>query len=83
MEKPYRIQLNKSNCIWGLVSMGINPNYTLPDEEFRHTGRQTIEERACNLARYIIDSKDTVRGAAKRFRNFKINSTQRRYTKER
>ena len=27
----------------------------------------TIEERACNLARYIIDSKDTVRGAAKKF----------------
>ena len=27
----------------------------------------TIEERACLLARYIIDSKDTVRGAAKKF----------------
>ena len=27
----------------------------------------SIEERACNLARYIIDSKDTVRGAAKKF----------------
>ena len=27
----------------------------------------TIEERACNLAHYIIDSKDTVRGAAKKF----------------
>ena len=26
-----------------------------------------IEERACKLAHYIIDSKDTVRGAAKRF----------------
>ena len=26
-----------------------------------------IEERAINLAHYIIDSKDTVRGAAKRF----------------
>ncbi len=56
--------------------MGINPNYILPDGEFRHTGKQTIEERACNLARYIIDSKDTVRGAAKRFRHFKINSAQ-------
>lgn len=27
----------------------------------------SIEERALILARYIIDSKDTVRGAAKRF----------------
>ena len=26
-----------------------------------------IEERAMNLARYIIDSKDTVRGAARKF----------------
>ena len=30
-------------------------------------GKQTIEERACLIARYIIDSKDTVRGAAKKF----------------
>ena len=28
---------------------------------------KTIEERATNLAHYIIDSKDTVRGAAKKF----------------
>lgn len=27
----------------------------------------SIEERAINLAHYIIDSKDTVRGAATRF----------------
>ena len=27
----------------------------------------SIEERATNIARYIIDSKDTVRGAAKKF----------------
>ena len=27
----------------------------------------SIEERAVSLAQYIIDSKDTVRGAAKRF----------------
>ena len=27
----------------------------------------SIEERACSLARYIIDTKDTVRGAAKKF----------------
>ena len=30
-------------------------------------GQKIIEERATNLARYIIDSKDTVRGAAKKF----------------
>lgn len=29
----------------------------------------SIEERAVELAQYIIDSKDTVRGAAKKFRN--------------
>ena len=28
----------------------------------------SIEERAVELAHYIIDSKDTVRGAAKKFR---------------
>ena len=27
----------------------------------------SIEERACKLAHYIIDSKDTVRGTAKKF----------------
>ena len=27
----------------------------------------TIEERACELAHYIIDSKDTVRGAAAKY----------------
>lgn len=35
----------------------------------------SIEERAVNLAHYIIDNKDTVRGAAKKFRNFKIYCT--------
>lgn len=30
-------------------------------------GKMHIEERAINLAHYIIDSKDTVRGAAKKF----------------
>ena len=30
-------------------------------------GQKIIEERATNLARYIIESKDTVRGAAKKF----------------
>lgn len=29
--------------------------------------KEYIEERAINLAHYIIDSKDTVRGAAKKF----------------
>ena len=27
----------------------------------------SIEQRACELAHYIVDSKDTVRGTAKRF----------------
>lgn len=30
----------------------------------------SIEDRAATLAHYIIDSKDTVRGAAKKFRYF-------------
>lgn len=30
-------------------------------------GKIYIEERAISLAHYIIDSKDTVRGAAKKF----------------
>jgi len=30
-------------------------------------GQKIIEERVTNLAQYIIDSKDTVRGAAKKF----------------
>lgn len=30
-------------------------------------GQKIIEERATDLAQYIIDSKDTVRGAAKKF----------------
>ena len=29
--------------------------------------RTSIEDRACTLARYIIDTTDTVRGAAKKF----------------
>ena len=31
------------------------------------TGKLSIEERSVALAHYIIDSKDTVRGAAKKF----------------
>lgn len=30
---------------------------------------ESIEERVVILAQYIIDSKDTVRGAAKKFRS--------------
>ncbi len=43
----------------------------------------TIEERACLLARYIIDSKDTVRGAAKKFRNKQKYCTHGSNTQER
>lgn len=31
------------------------------------SGKKSIEERAVKLAQYIIDTKDTVRGAAKKF----------------
>ena len=31
--------------------------------------KNSIGERAVSLAQYIIDSKDTVRGAAKKFRS--------------
>lgn len=34
-----------------------------------------VEERAAMLGEYIIESKATVRKAAKKFRNFKVNST--------
>ena len=37
----------------------------------------SIDERAIELAQYIIDSKDTVRGTAKKFRNKQKHSTQR------
>ncbi len=49
--------------------MGVKQNHILPIDDIRTLGKQTIEERACLLARYIIDSKDTVRGAARKFRN--------------
>ena len=38
--------------------------YNVPGNE---SGQKIIEERVVNLAQYIIDSKDTVRGAAKKF----------------
>ncbi len=47
--------------------MGGKQNHILSGENIRNSGRQAIEERACKLAHYIIDSKDTVRGAAKKF----------------
>ena len=36
---------------------------------------ESIEERAIELAHYIIDSKDTVRGAAKKIWNKQKHST--------
>ena len=42
-------------------------SHDLPVTNFSLAGNRTIEERAVNLAQYIIDSKDTVRGAAKKF----------------
>ena len=47
------------------------------NHDLSYIGKQTIEERACSLARYIIDSKDTVRGAARKFRNKQKYRTQR------
>jgi len=38
--------------------------YNIPVD---NAGQKIIEERATNLAQYIIDNKDTVRGAAKKF----------------
>lgn len=40
---------------------------SLPTTSKNLSGKKPIEERAINLAQYIIDSKDTVRGAAKKF----------------
>ena len=36
-------------------------------KHIKNISKQSIEERAINLAHYIIESKDTVRGAAKKF----------------
>lgn len=47
--------------------MGGKIKHGIPLKDIRTHGEQTIEERACLIARYIIDSKDTVRGAAKKF----------------
>ena len=42
-------------------------SHNLPVTSGTLTGKKSIEERATSLAHYIIDSKDTVRGAAKKF----------------
>ena len=42
-------------------------SHNLPVTSRALTGKKSIDERAIELARYIIDSKDTVRGAAKKF----------------
>lgn len=49
----------------------------------KNIGKNTIEERATSLARYIINSKDTVRGTAKKFRNKQKHSTHRSNIPER
>ena len=42
-------------------------SHNLPVKNRSIAGNKIIEERATNLAQYIIDTKDTVRGAAKKF----------------
>ncbi len=42
-------------------------SHNLPVTSGTLAGKKSIEERATSLAHYIIDSKDTVRGAAKKF----------------
>lgn len=42
-------------------------SHNLPVTNRSLTGKQSIEERAIQLAHYIIDSKDTVRGTAAKF----------------
>ena len=39
----------------------------------------SIEERAVNLAHYIIDSKDTVRGAAKKLEYVKYSTYRKEW----
>ena len=41
--------------------------YNIPITTKSYSNKKTIEERAVKLAQYIIDPKDTVRGAAKKF----------------
>lgn len=42
-------------------------SYNKPNTKIALGNRNFIENRAITLAHYIIDSKDTVRGAAKKF----------------
>lgn len=39
----------------------------MSSHNLHNASKQSIKERATELAQYIIDTKDTVRGAAKRF----------------
>ena len=41
--------------------------HNIPVKSRNIAGKNSIEERAIKLAQYIIDTKDTVRGAAKKF----------------
>ena len=42
-------------------------SHSLPKKSRELVGKNSIDERAIELAQYIIDSKDTVRGAARKF----------------
>ena len=42
-------------------------SHNLPVTSRALTGKKSIDERAIELAQYIIDSKDTVRGTAKKY----------------
>ncbi len=61
-----RIQLSKCICL-GVFFMKDVVSQKLPMTSRTGTGKKSIEERAIKLAQYIIDTKDTVRGAAKKF----------------
>lgn len=43
-----------------------NSSYNLHIEKY-YKGKQSIEERAIQLAHYIVETKDTIRGTAKKF----------------
>ena len=51
----------------GVCFMKCIVSHNLPVTSGTLAGKKSIEERATSLAHYIIDSKDTVRGAAKKF----------------
>ena len=43
-----------------------NNSYNLHIEKY-YKGKQSIEERAIQLAHYIVETKDTIRGTAKKY----------------